>query len=125
MNHYAYYGLKCEDADFAYSKPVEGLSFCGAAPFTFSCDFYFEKGFSGNLFFQEESVVCEVKNNYVQWRSQNGNTVKSDSLSSPLLEQAWNHIDVVSSGDSLILYVNRMQADKAAPKRDQICPEAN
>lgn len=125
MNHYAYYGLKCEDADFAYSKPVDGLSFCGADQFTFSCDFYFEKCFSGSLFSQEESVVCEVKNNFVQWRSQNGNTVKSDSLSSPLLEQAWNHIDVVSSGDNLILYINRMQADTAVPKRDKICSEAN
>lgn len=114
MNRYAYYALKCEQGDYAYTKAIEGLSFCGGSLLTFSCDFYYEKGYAGSLFSQEGNVACEIKNGSVCWSMENGTVLKSDSNNAPLWEKSWNHMDVVYTTDKITLYLNRASvAEKA------------
>lgn len=107
MNRFAYYALKCEQGGYAYTKALDGVSFCGGSVLTFSCDFYYDKGYSGPLFSQKGSVLGEVKNGYISWSLNNGTVLKSDSSAIPLWEEGWNHLDVVYTKDKLIMYINR------------------
>ena len=110
MNRFAYYALKCEQGGYAYTKALDGVSFCGGSVLTFSCDFYYDKGYSGPLFSQKGSVLGEVKNGYISWSLNNGTVLKSDSSAIPLWEAGWNHLDVVYSKDKITMYINRAQA---------------
>lgn len=110
MNRYAYYALKCEQGGYAYTKAIDGLSFCGGSLLTFSCDFYYDKGFSGALFSQKGSVLGEIKNGSICWTLNNGTALKTDSSKYPLWEDAWNHLDVVYSTEKITMYINRVPA---------------
>lgn len=112
MNRFAYYALKCEQGGYAYTKALDGVSFCGGSVLTFSCDFYYDKGYSGPLFSQKESVLGEVKNGYISWSLNNGTVLKSDSSAIPLWEEGWNHLDVVYTKDKLTMYINRASASE-------------
>lgn len=107
MNRYAYYALKCEQGGYAYTKAIDGLSFCGGNLLTFSCDFYYDKGYTGTLFSQKGSVLGDIKNGAVCWTLNNGTTLKSDSSKFPLWEEAWNHLDIAYSEDKVTMYINR------------------
>lgn len=120
MNHYAYYGLKCEDDDYAYTKAIPDISFCGGVDLTFSCDIYYKNGYSGYIFYQEDSVWLEVKNGYMSWKNAKNFEVKSNVIDSPLIENAWNHADIVYKGDKLLLYVNRCCVDEMTIKTESI-----
>lgn len=119
MNRYAYYALKCEQGGYAYIKPIDGLSFCGGSLLTFSCDFYYDKGYSGALFSQKGSVTGEIKNGSICWTLNNKTALKSDSSKYPLWEGAWNHLDVVYSGDKVTMYINRVPAAEKSIGEEQ------
>ncbi len=111
MNHYACYALKSEEG-FAYSDPVEHCSFNGGTEFTFGMDFY-STGEDGVLFSQKDSISCQIQNNQLEWRGTDW-CLSTSSASSPLIEDGWNHVDIVYGKDSAALYLNGISVQEHA-----------
>lgn len=110
MNHYACYALKSENGNYAWTDAVLDCSFGGGVDFSFGMDLYWDRH-SGIIFSQNDSVCCEAKEGYVIWKTPEF-TLASSSLTLPLMEGTWNHVDVIYRQNFATLYINGILADQ-------------
>ena len=103
MNHYACYALKCEDG-YASTQAVENCSFNGGTEFSFGLDFYYD-GKDGVIFSQKDSVCCRIRGGQFEWEGVDFR-IASSSLTEPVIENAWNHLDIVYQADKVQMYLN-------------------
>lgn len=117
MNHYACYALKSE-AGYAFSDAIEQCSFQGGTQFSFGMDFYYTEK-EGVLFSQNENVICRIANKQLEWRAA-GWCLATSSFTMPLIEQSWNHMDVVYGEKQAILYLNAVEAQRVDIKAEPV-----
>lgn len=117
MNHYAYYALKNESG-YAFSSAIENCSFAGGTKFSFGMDFYYN-GAEGVLFSQKESVTCRIVNKQLEWKTADW-CLMSSSFTTPLIENGWNHIDVVYEEKQAILYLNAVEVQRVDINADPV-----